>query len=107
AGVPRRHLADGPAGLQRPRALGLLDDVERGAVLQRETGVEELALAEDERARLLAGTAQMDEGRPPDQIQNARLTVGRRRHGPRILLHRREELLEHRREQLDLDEERI
>ena len=66
-----------PPGFRRPSLLGVLDDVERGAVLDRAAGIEELGLAEDRAAGLLGGAAQLDEGRVADRADKTVADVHR------------------------------
>ncbi|KAJ0162558.1 hypothetical protein CTA2_4379, partial [Colletotrichum tanaceti] len=55
-------LDDGAAGLEEPALLGVLDDVERRAILDRAARVHELGLAEDLAARLGREAVEADEG---------------------------------------------
>src|SRR5439155_3106554 len=63
AGIAGRALDDDAAGLQQAAFLGVLDDVERGAILDRAPRVQELGLAEDHAPRDLRGAAQLDQRR--------------------------------------------
>src|SRR4029078_7939601 len=47
AGVPTCPLDDGAAGFQQPSRLGVLDNTQGHAILDRSAGVDELRLAED------------------------------------------------------------
>src|SRR6185503_7860330 len=71
AGVARGALDDHAAGLEHAAALGVEDDVERGAVLHRAAGVEELGLSEDVAAGALGGAAQADERRVADRADES------------------------------------
>ncbi len=77
AGVAGGALDDDAAGLQEALLLGVLDDVERGAVLHRAAGVEEFGLAEDRAAGLLGGAAQLDQGRIADRADKTVADVHR------------------------------
>ena len=61
-----------PPGLQLPALHRILDDAERGAVLDRLAGVHELGLAEDRAAGFLRGPLELDEGRAADRGGDAR-----------------------------------
>ena len=67
AGIAGGALDDDAAGLQQAALLGVLDDVERGAILDRAAGVEELGLAEDRAAGRLGGAPQLDQRRVADR----------------------------------------
>jgi hypothetical protein len=62
AGISSCSFDDGAARLQETLALGVLDDEEGGAVLDRTTGVLELGLSEDIAASLFGETLEADEG---------------------------------------------
>ncbi len=62
AGIAGGAFDDDAAWLQQAALLGVLDDVERGAILDRTAGVEELGLAKDRAASRLGGAAQLDQG---------------------------------------------
>ena len=55
-----------PPGCSAPRAIGVADDEQRGAVLDRLAGVHELGLAEDGAAGQLGGLAELDQRRVAD-----------------------------------------
>jgi len=67
-GVAGGAFDDGAAGFQKPLFHRILDDVERGAVLDRLAGVHEFRLAQDGAAGFLGRLAQLDEGRVPDGV---------------------------------------
>ena len=67
AGIAGRALDDDTAGLKQAALLGILDDEERGAVLDRAARVEELGLAENRAAGHLRGAAQFDQRRIADR----------------------------------------
>ncbi len=71
AGVAGGALDDPAAGLQQAAPLGVADDEERGAVLDRLAGVHELGLAQDLAAGGLAGAAQADQRRVADGVEDA------------------------------------
>jgi hypothetical protein len=62
AGVARRALDHRAAGLQQPALLGVANDEERGAILHRAAGVEQLRLAEN-LAPVSRDSREADEGR--------------------------------------------
>src|SRR5712691_40578 len=70
-GIAGGALDDDPARPKEPALLGVLDDVERRAVLDRAAGVEELSLAEDRATGLLRGAAQLDQGGVADRADKA------------------------------------
>jgi hypothetical protein len=68
AGVAGSALDDHAAGPQLSLLLGVLDDGECGAVLDRTAGVEELRLAVDLAARRLRRSTELDQRRVADAI---------------------------------------
>ena len=72
AGVAGGAFDDGPAGFQHAPPLGIAHDVERGAVLDRAAGVQELALAEDLAAGRLGRAVETDQRRVSDQFDKTR-----------------------------------
>ena len=70
-GIAGGALDDDAAGPQQAALLGVLDDVERRAVLDRAAGIEELGLAEDRAPGLLGGAPQLDQRRLPDRADKA------------------------------------
>jgi hypothetical protein len=60
-GVAGGALDDDPAGLEHAAPLGVQDDVERGAVLDRPARVQELGLPKDRAAGQLGRLAQLDQ----------------------------------------------
>src|SRR5712691_1371836 len=70
-GIAGCALDDDPARPKEPALLGILDDVERGAVLDRAAGVQELGLAEDRAPGLFRGAAQLDQGSVADRADKA------------------------------------
>ena len=71
AGIAGGALDDDAAGPERPALLGIADDGERGAVLDRLAGVHELGLAEDLAAGFLRGALQFDQGGVADRFDDA------------------------------------
>ena len=71
AGVARRALDQRAAGLEQPLALEVFEDAAGGAVLDRAAGVQELGLAEDLAAGLVAEPAQTDQRRVADGVGEA------------------------------------
>src|ERR1700730_3412484 len=67
-GIAGGALDDDPARPQQAALLGVLDNVEGGAVLDRAAGIEELGLAEDRAPRRLRGTAQLDQRGVADRL---------------------------------------
>ena len=72
AGIAGGAFDDGPAGLEHAPPLGIAHDEERGAVLDRAAGVQELALAQDIAAGGLGGAVQADQRRLSDQLDETR-----------------------------------
>ena len=73
-GVPGRRLDEhlaGLAGMQDAVLLGLLDERQRDAVLDRTAGVPALELDEDAGRRVRAQLADLDERRVADQVEDA------------------------------------
>src|SRR5262249_13343874 len=68
AGVARSALDHGAAGFQCAALLGVADDPERGAILHRAAGIQELRLAEDLAAGLAAHALEADERRIADGV---------------------------------------
>ena len=71
ARVARGALDHGATGLERAAALGVLDDEERGAILHRSAGIEELGLAEDLAAGLLRQAREPDQRRVADRSRES------------------------------------
>ena len=70
-GVAGGALDDDAARAQQAALLRVLDDEERGAVLDRAAGIEELGLAQDRAAGLFRGAAQPDQRRIADGFDEA------------------------------------
>ncbi len=68
AGIAGGALDDDAAGAQLAAGHRVLDDVERGAVLHRLAGIEELRLAENGAAGGFRGTLELDERRVADRL---------------------------------------
>ena len=68
AGVARRGLDDGAAGLEQALALGLLDHGQGGAVLHAATGVEHLELDRHGARQALGHPVQPQQRRVPDEV---------------------------------------
>ena len=64
-----------PPGLSLPRLLGILDDGQRRAILDRAAGIEELGLAVDVAARRFGRGDQLDQRRVADAIDETRPDV--------------------------------
>jgi len=77
AGVARGALDDPPARLQQAAPLGVADNPERGAVLNRLPRVQELRLAQNLASGGLAGALQPDERRVADQVEHGGCNHGR------------------------------
>src|ERR1700752_4098023 len=75
AGIAGRSLDDDAAGAQQALLLGILDDGERGAVLDRAAGVEELSLAQDPAAGRLGGGLQLDQRRAADAVDETMANI--------------------------------
>jgi hypothetical protein len=71
AGVAGGALDDDAARLEQPPLLGVLDDLERGAVLDGAAGVQKLGFAENRTAGLLRGPTQFDERGVADRANKA------------------------------------
>src|SRR5205823_3848629 len=71
AGVAGGAFDDDAARLQEAAFLRVLDDVERGAVLDRAAGVQELGFAENRAAGHLRGAAQLDQRRVADRADKS------------------------------------
>lgn len=69
AGIARSTLHNGAARPQLTAPLGIADNVERGAILHRLTGIEEFRLAEDFTPRRFRGGFQTDERRVADSTE--------------------------------------
>ncbi len=70
AGIAGRAFDDDAARLQQSLLLGVADDVERGAILDRLAGVEELRLAENGAAGRLGGALELDQRRVADGFED-------------------------------------
>ena len=75
AGIAGRAFDDHAAGPQQAALLGVADDEQRGAVLDRLAGIHELGLAEDVAAGRLRRGLQPDQRRVADGVKNG--TQGR------------------------------
>ena len=70
-GVSGGAFDDGAAGLEQTAfAMRVLDDEERGAVLDRLAGIHELGFAEDFAAGALRGPFQADQRRIADRVED-------------------------------------
>ena len=81
-GIAGGAFDDGAARLQQAGSFGFADDAQRGAILDRLAGVQELALAEDLAAGLVGCAFQAQQRRVADQV-NDRSVDGHGRAFPR------------------------
>ena len=72
-GVPARRLDDRSTGPQGPLRLRVLDHLLADAVLHAPSGIHHLELRQDETLHTVHDLRQLDEGRVPDGLQNARI----------------------------------